>query len=92
MHTPIAAAPRTPPVTAGRARLPEIDAARCTGCGRCVAACGVQLLSLEVEHWHKFARLHDAELCTSCNACAAICPFHAITMCKSTRTSAASGP
>jgi len=61
-------------------RLPLVDTARCTGCGRCVAACGPHLLSLEPVRWQKFATLHDAQLCTSCSRCAAVCPFHAITM------------
>ena len=34
-----------------RPRLPAIDARRCTGCGRCVAACAeLHLLSLEAQH------------------------------------------
>ena len=61
-------------------RLPVVDTARCTGCGRCVAACGPHLLSLETVRWQKFATLNDAPLCTSCNRCAVVCPFHAITM------------
>jgi ferredoxin len=61
-------------------RLPHIDTRRCTGCGRCVAACNVHLLSLQAVQWQKFAALHNANRCTGCNACAAICPFHAITM------------
>lgn len=61
-------------------RLPAIDAGRCTGCGRCVAACEPHLLSLEVVQWKKFASLHDAPRCTGCSLCALRCPFDAIAM------------
>ncbi len=64
----------------GSGRLPDVDIRRCTGCGRCVAACDLHLLSLETIRWEKFAVLHEADRCTSCNACAASCPFQAIAM------------
>lgn len=63
-----------------RHRLPAISAARCTGCGRCVGACELHLLSLETVRWKKTAVLHDAQRCTGCSDCAVVCPFHAITM------------
>ncbi len=69
--------PREPRVAA---RLPHVDPDRCTGCGRCVAACDAHLLSLEVVRWKKTSVLHDAERCTGCTLCAVKCPFHAITM------------
>ena len=62
--------------------LPAIDPNRCTGCGRCVAACDLHLLSLEPVGWQKFATLHDPQVCTGCSDCAISCPFHAITMHK----------
>ena len=62
--------------------LPRIDAARCTGCGRCVGACEPHLLSLEVVRWKKFAVLHEPDRCTGCSLCAVTCPFHAIGMLK----------
>jgi ferredoxin len=71
-------------------RLPEIDSQRCTGCGRCVAACDPHLLSLERVRWEKFAVLQEAHRCTGCSACAAVCPFHAIAM-KRPAVVAASG-
>lgn len=71
-------------------RLPDIDPQRCTGCGRCVAACGPHLLSLEAVRWKKSAVLHGALQCTGCSLCAAVCPFEAITM-RRTAPRAASG-
>lgn len=71
-----------PPAQRRSGRLPGIDPARCTGCGRCVAACDLHLLSLEVQRWEKFAVLHEPERCTGCNACAQRCPFDAITLRK----------
>ena len=61
-------------------RLPEIDTARCTGCGWCVAACPLHLLSLERIGWKKKSVLGDASACTGCRLCAVRCPFHVITM------------
>ena len=62
------------------ARVPEIDRQRCTGCGRCVGACDLHLLSLDRVRWEKFALLQEAHRCTGCSQCAAVCPFHAIAM------------
>ncbi len=61
-------------------RRPEIDPERCTGCGRCVAACAPHVLSLESVRWEKFAVLHDPVHCTGCAECALVCPFGAIRM------------
>ncbi len=60
-------------------RVPQVTA-RCTGCGRCVAACPPKVLWLERRGWRKAAVLHDAPGCTGCSACAVACPFHAIRM------------
>lgn len=68
--------------------LPAIDPARCTGCGRCVAACPPHVLSLEVvstgqgvQGWgRKHAVLDDTAGCTGCALCALCCPFDAIRM------------
>lgn len=62
--------------------LPDVATARCTGCGWCVAACDLHLLSLEVMQGRKASVLHDAEQCTGCSDCAVTCPFHVITMRK----------
>ncbi|WP_157269600.1 ATP-binding protein [Azohydromonas aeria] len=63
-----------------RAPLPDIDAARCTGCGRCIAACPVHVLSFHTVRWTKFAVLVEADPCTGCSLCERRCPFNAITM------------
>ena len=62
-------------------RLPAIDVERCTGCGRCVAACEPRVLSLETTPgWRKSAVLHGRDGCTGCSLCALKCPFNAIEM------------
>jgi ferredoxin len=66
-------------VSRRRRLLPDISA-RCTGCGRCVAACDPHVLWLEPHGWEKSAVLHDPEGCTGCSRCAVVCPFDAITM------------
>ena len=67
-------------VRRARTSLPTVDTARCTGCGRCVAACHLHLLSLERQGWKKFSTLHESDRCTGCKACEVTCPFNAITM------------
>lgn len=62
--------------------LPDVATARCTGCGWCVAACDLHLLSLEVTHGRKASVLHEPGRCTGCSDCAVACPFHVITMRK----------
>lgn len=77
-----AEAPGRPQGLRRSGRLPDIDPQRCTGCGRCVAACEPHVLSLELVRWKKSAVLHAPDRCTGCSLCAVKCPFHAIAMQK----------
>lgn len=65
---------------------------RCTGCGRCVAACPPKVLSLGRRGWDKISELHDAAGCTGCSLCAAVCPFDAIRMTRPTPVAAGLPP
>lgn len=57
---------------------PEVDAARCTGCGRCVAACPERLFTLEVSGFRKHALLGAPTRCNRCLECLAACPVGAL--------------
>lgn len=67
-----------------RKALPQIDPARCTGCGWCVAACPPAVLSLAPTGQRgvgsKQSVLHGAAGCTGCALCEVRCPFSAIQM------------
>lgn len=66
--------------------IPLIDDNRCSGCGRCIAACDVPLLlAFETTAWRKTAVLQDATLCTGCTKCETRCPVRAITMLAATQ-------
>jgi ferredoxin len=57
----------------------KVDPARCTGCGRCVAACPERLFSLEPSGYRKYAVMTTPERCSRCLRCLAECPVGAIT-------------
>ena len=58
--------------------IPQIDSARCTGCGRCVAACPEKIITLDVSGYRKYAVIRDTERCTLCGYCVTSCPVEAI--------------
>lgn len=60
--------------------LPIVDTSHCTGCGWCVAACPLHLLSLERLGWKKSAVVHDSAACTGCKKCEFKCLFKVITV------------
>ena len=64
--------------------LPSLDGAECNGCGRCVAACPVEAMSLvsandPVKPKKKASRLDEA-ICLGCGVCATACPQDAISL------------
>ena len=58
---------------------PEIDPSRCTGCGRCVAACTKKLITLEPSGYRKHAVRLGQERCECCGDCLDHCPHSAMT-------------
>lgn len=61
-----------------------VDAGECNGCGKCVAACPVEALSLVSAHdprkaVRKLARL-DEEACLGCGVCVRACPTRALSL------------
>jgi NAD-dependent dihydropyrimidine dehydrogenase PreA subunit len=63
--------------------LATVDAARCSGCGRCVSACPLDLVGLETEHPQGRGRKRatvDTERCLGCGVCARVCPLGAMAM------------
>lgn len=60
--------------------VPDIDGARCAGCGRCIAACRLRLIGFEQRGRRKIAVLLDPDRCTGCGKCAPQCAIEAIVM------------
>ena len=61
-------------------KIPVIDKAHCSGCGRCISACEPRLFVFETIAWKKTSVLQDADRCTGCRKCEVRCPVGAITM------------
>ena len=56
----------------------SIDTHRCSGCGRCVAACRSRLVTLEETGHRKQASFHSLDKCTNCMNCFRECPLQVI--------------
>jgi pyruvate ferredoxin oxidoreductase delta subunit len=64
---------------------PEVDAAKCIGCGTCTLHCPeavIELVSRKDENNKKKLAEIDQEYCKGCGVCAQVCPLRAITMKK----------
>ena len=64
--------------------LPAVDAARCTGCGKCAAACPVEAAGLVSgndprSRSSKKARI-DPSICLGCGVCVRACPTGALSL------------
>lgn len=61
-----------------------INAEYCKGCGLCVNACPLKIISLDKsilnEKGYHPATVVDTEKCTGCASCAKMCPDCAITV------------
>ena len=68
-----------PTVDSGLPSPPRIITQQCTGCGRCVAACPLHLMTLEVSGYRKHATLTDPRRCTTCGRCVEACPVGGVT-------------
>ncbi|NVN98634.1 MAG: 4Fe-4S dicluster domain-containing protein [Geobacteraceae bacterium] len=54
------------------------DIHKCSGCGRCVAACPEKLYTLETSGHRKFSVNKNPAKCTLCGRCITVCPLELI--------------
>jgi NAD-dependent dihydropyrimidine dehydrogenase PreA subunit len=57
----------------------ELDAGKCTGCGKCTEVCPHEVLRIETGNGRKVF-ITDKDACMECGACAKNCPVAAVTV------------
>jgi hydrogenase-4 component H len=65
--------------------LPEVDVAKCIGCGGCVSVCPPNLISVQ-DRGPEATFTWTRARCTYCGRCAEVCPEEAVTMSQSFET------
>lgn len=59
----------------------EVDKERCKGCGLCIEACPVKIITFSGKLNHKgweYVEVKEMEKCIGCSSCAIVCPDVAI--------------
>lgn len=54
------------------------DIKRCSGCGRCIAACPEKLYTFELSGHRKYSKNMNPAKCTLCGRCITACPLKLI--------------
>jgi NAD-dependent dihydropyrimidine dehydrogenase PreA subunit len=57
----------------------DLDAGKCTGCGKCAEVCPHEVLRIEAANGRR-AFIADKDACMECGACAKNCPVAAVTV------------
>jgi len=60
------------------AQVAQIDATRCSGCGRCISACALQLFAFQTQNWKKISVMQNVDQCSGCGECVARCAIGAV--------------